>query len=318
MMKSIFDRFAVLFTIPIVWLYAYLLTVGGAYRNVSPKTQFHCRTDRSGLIGGAPWIRVPYPFQWGAPTFDAGEAFAMMAASFVALVESTGSFIAVSRFASATPLPPSVLSRGVGWQGVGILLDGLFGTGNGSSVSIENAGLLALTRVGSRRVVQISAGFMIFFSILGKFGAVFASIPAPIFAALYCVFFAYVGSAGLGFLQFCNLNSFRTKFILGFSVFMGFSVPQYFNEYTSVAGFGPVHTRARWFNDMVNVLFSSKAFVGGIVAYVLDNTLHRHDGAVRKDRGYHWWDKFRSYRTDTRSEEFYSLPFNLNKFFPSV
>lgn len=34
--------------------------------------------------------------------------------------------------------------------------------------SSENAGLLALTRVGSRRVVQISASFMIFFSILGK------------------------------------------------------------------------------------------------------------------------------------------------------
>uniref|UniRef100_A0A0D9VKV9 Nucleobase-ascorbate transporter 6 n=1 Tax=Leersia perrieri TaxID=77586 RepID=A0A0D9VKV9_9ORYZ len=318
MMKSIFDRFAVLFTIPIVWLYAYLLTVGGAYRNAPPKTQFHCRTDRSGLIGGAPWIRVPYPFQWGAPTFDAGEAFAMMAASFVALVESTGAFIAVSRYASATPLPPSVLSRGIGWQGIGILLDGLFGTGNGSSVSVENAGLLALTRVGSRRVVQISAGFMIFFSILGKFGAVFASIPPPIFAALYCIFFAYVGSAGIGFLQFCNLNSFRTKFILGFSVFMGLSVPQYFNEYTSVAGYGPVHTHSRWFNDIVNVIFSSKAFVAGFVAYLLDNTIHRHDSSVRKDRGFHWWDKFRSYRTDTRSEEFYSLPFNLNKFFPSV
>ncbi|CAN6239469.1 unnamed protein product [Urochloa humidicola] len=318
MLKSIFDRFAVLFTIPIVWLYAYLLTVGGAYRNAPPKTQFHCRTDRSGLIGGAPWIRVPYPFQWGAPTFDAGEAFAMMAASFVALVESTGAFIAVSRYASATPIPPSVLSRGIGWQGIGILLDGLFGTGNGSSVSVENAGLLALTRVGSRRVVQISAGFMIFFSILGKFGAVFASIPAPIFAALYCIFFAYAGSAGLGFLQFCNLNSFRTKFILGFSVFMGLSVPQYFNEYTSVAGYGPVHTHSRWFNDMINVLFSSKAFVAGFVAYLLDNTIHRHESSVRKDRGYHWWDKFRSYRTDTRSEEFYSLPFNLNKFFPSV
>lgn len=27
----------------------------------------------------------------------------------------------------------------------------------------------------------------------GKFGAVFASIPAPIIAALYCLFFAYVG-----------------------------------------------------------------------------------------------------------------------------
>ncbi|PWZ21593.1 Nucleobase-ascorbate transporter 6 [Zea mays] len=318
MLKSIFDRFAVLFTIPIVWLYAYLLTVGGAYRNAPPKTQFHCRTDRSGLIGGAPWIRVPYPFQWGAPTFDAGEAFAMMAASFVALVESTGAFIAVSRYASATPIPPSVLSRGIGWQGIGILLDGLFGTGNGSSVSVENAGLLALTRVGSRRVVQISAGFMIFFSILGKFGAVFASIPAPIFAAMYCIFFAYAGSAGIGFLQFCNLNTFRTKFILGFSVFMGLSVPQYFNEYTSIAGYGPVHTHSRWFNDIVNVIFSSKAFVAGFVAYLLDNTIDRHEASVRRDRGYHWWDKFRSYRTDTRSEEFYSLPFNLNKFFPSV
>ncbi|CAD6344224.1 unnamed protein product [Miscanthus lutarioriparius] len=388
LLSTAFERFAVIMSIALIWLYAFFLTVGGAYKNAAPKTQFHCRTDRSGLVGGAPWISVPYPFQWGAPTFDAGEAFAMMAASFVALVESTGAFIAISRYASATPCPPSVMSRGIGWQGVGILLGGLFGTANGTSVSVENAGLLGLTRVGSRRVVQISAGFMIFFSILGKFGAVFASIPGPIIAAIYCLLFAYVGMAGVGFLQFCNLNSFQTKFILGFSLFMGLSVPQYFNEYTSVAGFGPVHTHARWtswfwlylllctvefdivafalhrfkvyrhgcdivfwcyvllkspsssfycsfgtlkscklrdafpcahvqFNDMINVVFSSKAFVAGAVAYFLDNTLHRRDGTVRKDRGHHFWDRFRSFKTDPRSEEFYSLPFNLNKFFPS-
>ncbi|KAL8121192.1 nucleobase-ascorbate transporter 6-like [Apium graveolens] len=316
--KHIFDRFAVIFSVIIVWIYAHLLTVGGAYKH-SPRTpQMSCRTDRAGIIGASPWIRVPYPFQWGAPTFDAGEAFAMMAASFVALVESTGAFIAVSRYAGATPIPPSVLSRGVGWQGVGILLSGLFGTGNGSSVSIENAGLLALTRAGSRRVVQISAGFMLFFSILAKFGAVFASIPAPIIAALYVLFFAYVGSGGLSFLQFCNLNSFRTKFILGFSIFMGLSIPQYFNEHLVVKGYGPVHTNARWFNDMINVPFSSKAFVAGVLAVFLDVTLHRKDNATRKDRGMQWWDKFRAFKTDSRSEEFYSLPFNLNNFFPSV
>ncbi|KAL8154205.1 hypothetical protein V2J09_011965 [Rumex salicifolius] len=315
--KHMFERFAIIFSVAIVWLYALLLTVGGAYNHAAPRTQATCRTDRSGLISNAPWIRVPYPFQWGPPTFDAGEAFAMMFAAFVALVESTGAFIAVARSASATPMPPSVLSRGVGWQGVGILISGLFGTVTGTSVSVENAGLLTLTRVGSRRVVQISAGFMIFFSILGKFGAVFASVPPPIIAALYCLFFAYVGSVGLSFLQFCNLNSFRTKFVLGFSVFLGLSVAQYFNEYTAINGYGPVHTSARWFNDMINVPFSSKAFVAGIVAYFLDNTLHR-DSTVRKDRGRHWWDKFNSFKGDTRSEEFYSLPFNLNKYFPSV
>jgi hypothetical protein len=134
---------------------------------------------------------------------------------------------------------------------------------------------------------------------------------------------------------------------MGFSFFMGLSVPQYFNEYTSVAGYGPVHTSSRWvcetntaalcslshlivtcticyhcifqqFNDMINVPFSSKPFVAALVAFFLDNTIHRRDGVVRRDRGYHWWDKFRSFKTDSRSEEFYSLPFNLNKFFPSV
>lgn len=69
---------------------------------------------------------------------------------------------------------------------------------------------------------------------------------------------------------------------------------------------------------MINVPFSNKPFVAGLVAYFLDNTMHLHQSAVRKDRGYHWWDKFRSFKKDARSEEFYSLPFNLNKFFPSV
>lgn len=135
----------------------------------------------------------------------------------------------------------------------------------------ENVGLLGLTRVGSRRVVQISAGFMIFFATLGwyyifgqgslrmferrappflfaflihakwwkilfhwsvhrlelkpfvvpyfvssisfsnnkyfaifagKFGAVFASIPFPIFAALYCVLFGLVGMSLAKWIQF--------------------------------------------------------------------------------------------------------------------
>ncbi|XP_042018179.1 nucleobase-ascorbate transporter 6-like [Salvia splendens] len=316
--KHIFERFAVLITVSIVWIYAHILTVGGAYDGASPKTQASCRTDHSGLINAAPWIRVPYPFQWGAPSFDAGECFAMMMAAFVALVEATGGFIGLSRYASATPLPPSILSRGIGWQGVATLLSGLFGTGNGSSVSIENAGLIAATRVGSRRTVQISAGFMLFFSVLGKFGAVFASIPMPIVAAFYCVFFGYFGVGGLAFLQFCQLNSFRNKFILAVPTFLGLSVAQYFNEYTAIKGYGPTHTSGRWFNDIVNVPFASKAFVAGVLAFLFDNTLDKKDPQIKKDRGKHWWVKFKDFKTDNRSEEFYALPFNLNKYFPSV
>jgi hypothetical protein len=49
---------------------------------------------------------------------------------------------------------------------------------------------------------------------------------------------------------------------------------------------------------MINVVFSSKAFVGGAVALILDSILHRHDGTTRRDRGDHFWDRFRSFKTD--------------------
>ncbi|XP_064951588.1 nucleobase-ascorbate transporter 6 isoform X3 [Musa acuminata AAA Group] len=252
--KHVFDRYAVLFSIAIVWLYAFILTVGGAYKHAAAKTQQHCRTDRSGLIASSPWIRVPYPFQWGAPTFNGGEAFAMMAAAFVALVEvccvrhlSTSlSRICIIQLMSErlAPSPCSRLVLSLRFQGIQVphqcllqyLAVELDGRASGycwmgfleqrmdplclckaaeintsmvdmlwplliatTSQCSENAGLIALTRVGSRRVVQISAGFMIFFSVLGKFGAVFASIPGPIIAALYCLFFAYVLQVSVSF-----------------------------------------------------------------------------------------------------------------------
>ncbi|KAM5565897.1 putative nucleobase-ascorbate transporter 10 [Rosa sericea] len=310
---QIFDRFAVVFSVGIVWLFAQLLTSSGVYDNKPASTQMSCRTDRSGLLAASPWIYIPYPFQWGSPTFNAGEAFAMVAASLVSLIESSGTFYATARYGSATPVPPSVVSRGVGWLGVGVFLNGMFGSLTGTTASVENAGLLALTRVGSRRVIQISAGFMIFFSIFGKFGALFASIPMPIIAALYCILFGYVSSAGLGFLQFCNLNSFRTKFILGFSFFMGISVPQYFREYR----LGHIHCGPRWFNDVVTVTFMSHTLVAALVALILDCSLSRENDASRKDSGLNWWAKFGVYGSDVRNDEFYALPCSLDKLFPA-
>ncbi|AAB60909.1 Similar to Zea mays permease 1 (gb/U43034) [Arabidopsis thaliana] len=259
------DRYGMILCIPLVWLFAQLLTSSGVYDHKSHTTQTSCRTDRTGLITNTPWIYIPYPFQWGSPTFDITDSFAMMAASFVTLFESTGLFYASARYGSATPIPPSVVSRGTCWLGVGVLLNGMLGGITGITTSTENVGLLAMTKIGSRRVIQISAAFMIFFSIFGKFGAFFASIPLPIMASLYCIVLCFVcksfsshhicsiafsinicfifftkiksnsiynaASVGLSYLQFCNLNSFNIKFILGFSFFMAISIPQYFREY---------------------------------------------------------------------------------------
>ncbi|KVH93096.1 hypothetical protein Ccrd_004859 [Cynara cardunculus var. scolymus] len=146
-----------------------------------------------------------------------------------------------------------------------------------------------------------------------KFGAVFASIPFPIYAAVYCVLFGLVGAVGLSFLQFTNMNSMRNLIIIGLSIFLGISIPQYFNQYVTVHH-GLVRTNAGWFNAFLNSIFSSPPTVGLMVAVFLDNTLDVVNS--KKDRGMPWWVKFRTFRGDNRNEEFYTLPFNLNRFFP--
>ncbi|KAJ0253207.1 hypothetical protein HA466_0122710 [Hirschfeldia incana] len=309
------ERYGMMICIPLVWLLALLLTSSGVYNHKSQITQISCRTDRNGLITNTPWIYLPYPFQWGSPTFHFTDSFAVMAASLVTLFESTGLFYASARYGSATPIPPSVVSRGTGWLGVGVLLNGMLGGVSGITTSSENVGLLAMTKIGSRRVIQISAAFMIFFSIFGKCGAFFASIPLPIMASVYCMVLCFVSSAGISFLQFCNLNSFNIKFILGFSFFMAISIPQYFREYYN-GGWRSDH-HSNWLEDVIRVIFMSHTTVAGMIAIVLDCTLSRESDEAKKDCGLKWWEKFRLYNLDVRNDEFYGLPCCLNKFFPS-
>jgi xanthine/uracil permease len=165
-----------------------------------------------------------------------------------------------------------------------------------------------------------------------------------------CVFLNSVGT-GLSVLQFTNLNMTRNLFVVGISIFLGLSVPQYFSEFASRAYHGPVHTHAHWvkfaafqimldwllynncalllstilkfmwvsgwwvqFNNILNIFFGSPIIITFIVALVLDNTLLWH--VSKKDRGLGWTRKFRNFGEDPRNHEFYRLPFGLHKIFP--
>ncbi|KAJ0086134.1 hypothetical protein Patl1_09036 [Pistacia atlantica] len=132
----IVERFALLFCIAIVWAFAAILTVAGAYNNVPERTKLSCRTDGSHLMSSAPWIKFPYPFQWGTPIFRASHVFGMIGAALVSSAESTGTFFAASRFAGATAPPAHVLSRSIGLQGIGMLIEGMFGSIVGTTASV--------------------------------------------------------------------------------------------------------------------------------------------------------------------------------------
>jgi len=44
-------------------------------------------------------------------------------------------------------------------------------------------------QVASRRVIQVEAAYMLLFGLLGKFGALFVTIPAPVVGGVFLVMF---------------------------------------------------------------------------------------------------------------------------------
>jgi nucleobase transporter 1/2 len=194
------------------------------------------------------------------------------------MVESIGDYYACARLAGA-PIPDAkTINRGILFEGIGCLIAGLFGTGNGTTSYSENIGAIGLTRVGARRVVQAGAVIMIILGMVAKFGALFTTIPQPIVGGMYCAMFGMIAAVGLSNLQFVNLNSARNLFILGFAFFMGLSVPEYF-------GANPVVMQPEWLANILNTLGGTGMAVGALVAMVLDNTVPGTD----EERGLTAW-----------------------------
>jgi len=268
-----FELFPIMLGILVAWGTASVLTATGVF---GPGHPAHVSLDN---VHSAAWFRVPYPFQWGLPVFGLAATVGMLSGYLASIVESVGDYYAAARLAGAPVPKAAVINRGIGMEGIGCLVAGIFGTGNGTTSYSENIGAIGLTRVGSRRVVQAGAVIMIFLAVLGKFGALFTTIPQPIVGGMYCAMFGMIAAVGLSNLQFVDLNSARNLFILGFAFFMGLSLPQYFAD-------NPVTFEPVWLAAVINTLGSTGMAVGAICALVLDNTIP----GTREERGLTAWE----------------------------
>ena len=134
----IFGLFPVILGLGLTWLYAYIATVAGAYDNSSPETQQSCTTSHSDVLSVAPWVRVPYPGQWGAPIFTWTGVLTMVAAVIPAALESIGDYYAAARLAEAPAPPTDVVSRALAVEALCCSVAGLFGTTTGSTAYAEN------------------------------------------------------------------------------------------------------------------------------------------------------------------------------------
>ncbi|XP_033375278.1 solute carrier family 23 member 2 [Parus major] len=240
--------------------------------------------------------------QWGLPTISAAGVIGMLSAVVASIIESIGDYYACARLSCAPPPPIHAINRGIFIEGLSCVLDGVFGTGNGSTSSSPNIGVLGITKVGSRRVIQYGAVFMLLLGMVGKFSALFASLPDPVLGALFCTLFGMITAVGLSNLQFIDLNSSRNLFVLGFSIFFGLVLPSYLKQNPLVTGIAGI-------DQVLNVLLTTAMFVGGCVAFVLDNTIP----GSPEERGIRKWKKgIGKGSKSLDGMETYDLPFGMN------
>jgi solute carrier family 23 (nucleobase transporter), member 1 len=166
------------------------------------------------------------------------------------------------------------------------MVSGIMGSGAGTTSYSENIGAMALTRVGSRVVVQVGAVAAIVIACSGKLIAVVASLPTAMAGGAYCVLFALIAAIGLSNLQYINLNSERNLFIVGFSIFNSMSIAGpagYFKSQPSNP-FGSSNMA-----DIALSVFSSPILVVLMLSMFLDNTIR----GTRKERGLLIWARMR-------------------------
>ncbi|EDV23957.1 uncharacterized protein TRIADDRAFT_57709 [Trichoplax adhaerens] len=310
----IFRLFPVLLAIIASWVVSAILTAAGAFTSDRSNPGYFARTDaRIAVLETSPWLRFPYPFQWGIPTTSVAGVFGMLAGVLASMIESIGDYYACARLVETRPPPKHAINRGIGMEGIGCVLAGMIGSGAGTTSYSENIGAIGITGVASRAVIQCGSVIMIVLAIVSKFGALFASIPNPVVGGVFVIMFGMVTAVGISNLQFCDMNSPRNVFIVGFSIIFGMAFPTWLSTNSSV-----IKTTVPELDQIIVVLLSTNMAVGGVTALILDNIIP----GTLEERGMRAWFQETENKSGKMTEEYvkemkktYDLPFGISEFF---
>uniref|UniRef100_A0A8B9ZBA9 Solute carrier family 23 member 1 n=1 Tax=Buteo japonicus TaxID=224669 RepID=A0A8B9ZBA9_9AVES len=167
-----------------------------------------------------------------------------------------------------------------------------------------NVGALGITKVGSRTVIVAGACAMLLGGIFGKVGAMLASIPGPVIGGMFLVMFGVITAVGISNLQYTDMNSSRNIFIFGFSVFAGLTVPNWASKNSTLLETGIIQL-----DQVIQVLLTTGMFVGGLLGFILDNTIP----GTQEERGLLAWKHSHRGEADNSQlvSKVYDLPFGI-------
>jgi len=150
-------------------------------------------------LARARWFGLPRFFAFGAPGMGwqlAGGAVIGVIVGYVgSITESIGDYAGTCAV-SGIPYTTRHMRRGITVEGIASVVGPLFG-GLPLTTYAQNTGVIATTRVASRRVIQVTAAILLLYGLSPKLGALLVLIPRPIVGSVFLVICGMIATVGL-------------------------------------------------------------------------------------------------------------------------
>ncbi|OPA74297.1 xanthine/uracil permease [Paenibacillus selenitireducens] len=203
----------------------------------------------------AAWFSFPKLFPFGAPVFDISAILTMVFVYFIVLIETTGTWFVVSSV-TGEELTDERLNRASFGEGLGCFVGSLFGSTPMTGYS-SNAGLIAITGVGSRMAIMAGGGILVLLGLMPKLSALITCIPEPVINGIFGIVCVAIVINGLKVIQHVILDD-RNMMVIGIPVLLTVAI--------TVLPKGATDGLP----DFVNYILSSGITVGALAAVILN------------------------------------------------
>ncbi len=147
----------------------------------------------------APWLGLPRPFAFGGPGLGwelaAGAVAGVLLGYLGSIAESIGDYAGTCAVAGI-PYRLHHIRRGITVEGIASAVAPLVG-GLPLTTYSQNTGVIATTRVASRRVIQVAALLLAAYGLCPKLGALLVLLPRPVVGAVFLVICGMIATVGL-------------------------------------------------------------------------------------------------------------------------
>lgn len=173
-------------------------------------------------VADASWVHMVKPFYFATPEFDLVPILTMTLVAIVSLVESTGSYFALSNM-TKTPIDSKALARGYRSEGLASIIGGIFNSFPYTAFS-QNVGLMQITGVKNRAVIVVTGVMLVVLGFLPKIAALATIIPTAVLGGAMIVMFGTVMSQGVKMLAAAIGKNEGNAMIVACSLGMGLGV----------------------------------------------------------------------------------------------